>query len=93
MENCGEVNQKSKALVFIYVTKELSYVMLELHNVKMKLSNVRKKKKGAIKCDKRTITCDIGTAQYENETIKCEDLVTWYSRSPTNGYHTPKKKS
>ena len=67
-------------------------VMLELHNMRMKPSNMRKKNKGITKCDKRTITCDIGTAQYENETIKCEDLVTWYSRLPTNGYRTQKKK-
>ena len=25
-----------------------------------------------MKCDKRTVTCDIGTAQYEERTIKCE---------------------
>ena len=24
------------------------------------------------KCKKRTVTCDVGTAQYENEIIKCE---------------------
>ena len=53
----------------------------------------QKTNKGTTKCNKITIKCDVGTAQYENETIKCEDLVTWYSRSPTNGYHTPKKKS
>ena len=38
----------------------------------MILSNVRKKNKGIIECDKSTITCDIGTAQYEDGTIKCE---------------------
>ena len=27
---------------------------------------------GTKKCDKRTITCDVETAQYEDETVKCE---------------------
>ena len=36
--------------------------------MRMELSNVRKSTKG----DKRTVICDVGTAQYENETIKCE---------------------
>ena len=31
-----------------------------------------RKNKGTIKCDKRIVICDVGTAQYENETIKCE---------------------
>ena len=30
------------------------------------------KSKGTTKCDKRTVTCDIGTAQYEDVTVKCE---------------------
>ena len=60
------------------VTKELSYVMLELHNVNMKSLNVRKNK-GTSECDQRTVPCDIGTTQFENGTIKCEDLVTWYN--------------
>ena len=50
--------------------------MLEPHNVKMKLSNMRKKSKGTIKCEKRTVTCDVGTAQYEDEIVKCEKKVT-----------------
>ena len=37
----------------------------------MKPSNVRKNK-GTTKCDKRTVTSDVGTAQYEDETVKCE---------------------
>ena len=45
--------------------------MLELHNVNMKSLNVRKNK-GTIKCDKRTVTGNVGTAQYEDETTKCE---------------------
>ena len=53
------------------VTKELSHVMLELHNVRMKPSNVRKNK-GTTKCDKRTVTSDVGTAQYEDKTVKCK---------------------
>ena len=62
------------------VTKELSYMMLELHNVRMKQSNVRKKSKGTTKCEKKTVTCDIGTAQYEDRTVKCEKKV----REPPN---------
>ena len=48
--------------------------MLELHNARMKLSNVRKSKE-TTKCEKRTITFDIGTAQCEDETVKCEKKV------------------
>ena len=55
------------------MTKELSHVMLKLHNV-------RKKSKGTAKCEKKTITCDVGTAQYDDETIKCEKKV----REPPN---------
>ena len=33
------------------------------------------KSKGTAKCDKRTITYEDGTAQYEDETIKCEEKV------------------
>ena len=40
--------------------------MLKLYNMRMELSNVRK----STKCDKRTVICDVGTAQYEDETIK-----------------------
>ena len=31
------------------------------------------KSKGTTKYDKRIVTCDVGTAQYENETIRCEE--------------------
>ena len=60
----------------------------------MESSNVRKNK-GTItcdKCDKRIVTCDVKTTQYENEIVKCENLVTWYGKFPTSGYRTPKKK-
>ena len=50
-----------------------------------------RKKKGTTKCDKRIVTCNVGPAQYEDETIKYGDLITWYSRLPTSRYHTPKK--
>ena len=30
------------------------------------------KSKRTTKCDKRIITCDVGTAQYDDGTIKCE---------------------
>ena len=45
--------------------------MLVLHNVRIVPSNVRKNK-GTTECDKSTITYDIGTAQCEDDTIKCE---------------------
>ena len=34
-----------------------------------------RKNKGTIKCDKRIIICDVGTAQYEDETVKCEKKI------------------
>ena len=37
---------------------------------------MKKKSKGTIECDKRTITYDVGTAQCEDDTIKCEKNVT-----------------
>ena len=53
-----------------------SHVMLVLHNVKMVPSNVRKKNKGTTECDKSTVTtCDVGTAQCEDDTIKCEKKI------------------
>ena len=51
--------------------KKLSHVMLGLHNVRIKPLNVRKIKR-ITKCDKSTVKCNVGTAQYEDETIKCE---------------------
>ena len=53
------------------VTKIQSHVMLVLHNVRMVPSNVRKNK-WTIECDKSTVISDVGTAQYEDGTIKCE---------------------
>ena len=35
-------------------------------------SNMRKNK-GTTECDKNTVTCHVGTAQYEADTIKCEE--------------------
>ena len=31
------------------------------------------KNKGTTECDKNTVTCHVGTAQYEADTIKCEE--------------------
>ena len=73
------------------VTNVLSNVTLQLHNVRIKSSNVRKIKE-TTKCDKRTITYDIGTTQCDDETIKSGVMITWYSKLPTSGYHTQKKK-
>ena len=53
--------------------------MLVLHNVKMVPSNIRKNK-GIFKCDKNTVTCDVGTAQSEDDTMKCEKKI----REPLN---------
>ena len=46
---------------------------------------------GTIKCDKRIVTRDVGTAQYEDGTVKCDVLVTWYNRLPTSENHTQKR--
>ena len=40
-----------------------------------------KKKKGTTECDKRIITCNDGTAQYDDEIVKCEKKKI---RIPTN---------
>ena len=52
------------------MTKVQSHVMLVLHNMMIVPSNVRKNK-GTTKYNKSTVTCDVGTAQFENSTIKC----------------------
>ena len=64
-------NVRNKIKVPPNVRKVRSNVMLVLPNVTMEPSNVRKNK-GTTECDKSTVTCDVGTAQYENDTIKCE---------------------
>ena len=46
--------------------------MLVLHNVRMVPLNVRKKNKRTTERDKSSVTYDIGTAQCEDEIIKCE---------------------
>ena len=51
--------------------KELTHVMLELHNVRMN-RQMWEKSKGTTKCEKRTITFDVGTAQCEDEIVKCD---------------------
>ena len=38
------------------------------------------KSKGTTKCEKRAITCNVGTAQYEDEIVKCEKKI----REPPN---------
>ena len=53
--------------------------MLELHNMRLEPLNVRKSK-GITKYEKKTVTYDIGTAQCEDETVKCEKKV----REPPN---------
>ena len=54
------------------MTKVQLHMILVLHNVKMMPSNMRKNK-GTTECDKNTVTCHVGTAQYEADTIKCEE--------------------
>ena len=39
-----------------------------------------RKNKATIECDKRIVTCNDGTAQYDDETVKCEKKI----RVPTN---------
>ena len=60
------------------MTKEQSDVLLELHNMSMEPSKVRKNK--TTECEKITVTCNIGTAQYEDGTVKCEKKI----RKPPN---------
>ena len=43
--------------------------------MRMEPSSVRKKSKGTTKCEKKIVTYDVGTAQYENEAVKCERKV------------------
>ena len=61
------------------VTKVQSHVMLVLPNVTIEPLNVRKKKRKEKKenywCDKSTVTCDVGTAKFEDSTIKCEKKI------------------
>ena len=58
------------------MTKVQSHVILVLHNIMMVPSNMRKKNKGTTEGDKSTVTYDVGTAQCEDDTIKCDVLVT-----------------
>ena len=48
-----------------------------------------KKSKGTTECSKKTVICDVETTQCEDETVKCKKKITWYSKLPTNRYHTP----
>ena len=50
-------------------------MILELHNVRMEPSNVSDSRNV-----RRTVTYDVGTAQCEDETVKCEKKV----REPLN---------
>ena len=68
----GTVKCEKRVREPLNVRKVLSHVILELHNVRMEPSSVRKKSKGTTQCDKRTVIFDVGTAQYENEIVKCE---------------------
>ena len=72
-------NVRKKIRESLNVTKVQSHVMLVLHNVRMIPSNVRKNK-GTTECDKSIVTYDIGTAQCEDDTIKCEKKI----REPPN---------
>ena len=42
----------------------------------------KKKNKGTTKCDKSIVTCEIGTTQFEDKTIKCEEKKK--KREPLN---------
>ena len=69
----GSSNERKKSKGTTKCKKKRSHVMLELHNVMMESPNVRKKSKRTAKCEKTIVTCDVGIAQYEDETIKCEE--------------------
>ena len=69
------------------MTKVQSHMMLVLYNVRMVSSNVRKNK-GTTEYNKSTVTCDVRITQCEDDTIKYDVLVTWYSKLPTNEYCT-----
>ena len=56
------------------VTKVQSHVMLVLPNVTIEPLNVRKKK-GTTKCNESIVTCNIDTAQFEDDTVKCEKKI------------------
>ena len=36
--------------------------------------------------------CDIGTAQFENDTVKCDVLIPWYSKLSISSEYCKKKK-
>ena len=67
-----EPSNVKKKIELLNMTKVLLNVMLVLLNMTMEPLNVRKKKKGTTKSNKRIVTCDVGTAQCEDETVKCE---------------------
>ena len=56
-----------------HVTKVESDMMLIPFNVIIEPSNLRKKIKELLYVTKKTVKCDIETAQFYNETIKCEE--------------------
>ena len=45
------------------------------------------KNKGTTKCDKGIVTYDVGTAQYKDETIKCEKKIRVPSNVTKNRSH------
>jgi len=65
-------NVRKKIRELLNVTKVLSNVMLVLPNLTMKPSNVGKNK-GVTTCDKRIVTYDVGTTQYDDGIVKCEE--------------------
>ena len=53
---------------------------IEIAQYKDGIVKYEKKNKGTTECDKITITYDVGTAQCEDETVKCEKKI----REPPN---------
>ena len=90
-KNKGTTECDKKIKVPPNVRKVQPNVILVLSNVTMESSNVRKNK-GTTECDKVTVTCDVGTVQCEDDIVKYDILVTWYSRLPISGYNTHKIK-
>ena len=62
------------------MTKEQSHATLELYNVRIEPLNVIKQIREPPNVTKELSHVMFGTAQCKDETVKCDVLVTWYSR-------------
>ena len=71
---------KKVALVVGPNIKVWSNVILVLPNLAIELSNMREKKKVITECDKGMVKSDVGTAQCNNEIIKCDKKKRRYAK-------------